>query len=232
MLIMKKVMNFSAVLFFLGLATAVMGQFSLGVKGGMQWVDVKAPIVDEVEQISDFQAIRTAHFGLVSEYEIADFFAVQPELSYTTKGFKVDEQFDINLFNVPVPLGARAYTRFNYLEMPLLAKAKIGNDVVEGYVLAGPTFGYALNGNIQTRANFLVEIDVFESRIDLDELGYNRFEVGGMAGLGFAVKTNSGKIFADARYSHGFTESYDVPLLTERVQNEAIAVSVGYMVQF
>ncbi|MCB0618822.1 MAG: PorT family protein [Saprospiraceae bacterium] len=218
----------------LALASAQLSaQVSFGIKAGWNFVNVKTPsIVSEVEQVPDFKTITTRQFGFVSELELNDHFALQGELLHTGKGFKLNENFDLELFGLPLPVGAVAVTKVHYLEMPLLAKAKFGNEVVEGYVVAGPTFGYAINGKVTTRAKVLVEVDLFDTKLDLDAIGYERFEVGGVLGAGMAFKAGNGKLFFDGRYTRGFTESYDVPLLSEKVQNKGFSLSAGYLYSF
>lgn len=205
--------------------------FSLGVKAGVQNANINAPdFIEDMSVIPDFKPIVTANFGLVSEIGLHKNFAIQPELVYTTKGTQIDENFNVDLFNVPVPLGVTAISKFNYLEMPLLAKAKFGNELANFYVVAGPTFGYALNGRLETRAKVLVEVDLFDTPIDLDAVNYQRWEVGGTAGFGVSVNTgNGGQLFLDARYTHGFSQPYDIPIVREKVQHKNIGLNIGFM---
>ncbi len=204
--------------------------FSIGLKGGAQLANVKAPgVFQDLSFLPDFQAITTPNIGVVTEINLHPNFSIQPELSWTQKGFQLNENFDVNLFNVPVPLGVTAITKFNYLEMPLLAKAKFGNF----YLLAGPTFGYALNGNLKTRADlFITEIDLTNTDINLDKVGYERWEVGGMAGAGVSIPVfnGGGQIFLDARYSHGFTQPYDIPVVHEKVFHKNFGFNIGFTV--
>ncbi len=203
-------------------------QFSLGFKMGAQRANVQVPdIINDVEFLPDFKTITTTNFGVVSELELHPNFAIQPELSYVTKGFKVPENFDLELFNVPLLVGITAVSQFRYIEMPLLAKAKLGNF----YLLAGPTFGYAMKGNLETRARLILEYDLFDTKINLDNVGYERWEVGGMVGGGFAIPAfNGGQIFLDARYSHGFTQPYDIPVVHEKVQHKSFGLNVGFLI--
>ena len=225
---MKTLLKTTALILALAFSLNTQAQkISIGLKAGVQQANVATPdIIQDLEFLPDFQSITTPNFGITSEIGLHPNFAIQPELAYTVKGFKVNENFDLNLFNIPLPVGATAISQFHYLELPLLAKAKFGNF----YVLAGPTFGYALNGNLKTRAKFLVEIDLFDTKINLDEVGYERWEVGGMAGAGVSFPVfNGGQIFLDARYSHGFTQPYDIPLVHEKVQHKNFGVNVGFM---
>ncbi len=204
---------------------------SFGIKTGVQSANVKVPgFIGDISQIPDFKPITTFNVGVVSEIGLHKNFAIQPELNFTQKGFQIKEGTDLNLFKVPVPVGVTAISKFNYLEMPLLAKAKFGNEKANFYMVAGPTFGYAMSGSLDTRAKLLVEVDLFKTSIDLDAVGYERWEVGGMAGGGVSVNTGNGsQLFLDVRYTHGFSQPYDIPIVRERVQHNSIGVNVGFM---
>ena len=113
--------------------------------------------------------------------------------------------------------------------MPVLAKAKFGNEKTNFYVVAGPTFGYATGGSLDTRAKLLIEIDLFKTDINLDAVGYERWEVGGMAGAGVNFNVGNGNnLFFDVRYAHGFSQPYDIPIVRERVQHNSIGFNVGF----
>lgn len=206
-------------------------EISFGIKTGIQSANVNAPdFIEDIALVPDFKPITTVNVGVVSEIEFHPNFALQPELVYTTKGAKINENFDVNLFDVPLPVGVTAISKFNYLEMPVLAKAKFGNESANFYLVAGPTFGYALNGKLETRAKLLVEVDLYDTPINLDAVNYERFEVGGMAGAGFSVRMpNGSQLFLDARYSHGFTQPYDIPIVREKVQHKNFGVNIGFM---
>ena len=227
---MKTIGKVFALLAILSFTNTLTAQVSLGVKGGMNIARVKAP--EFINSVVEFKKVRNLTIGVVSELGLTENFALQSELNFTTKGFKLNEGLDLQLFGFDVPLGVTAVTEFTYLELPVLAKAKFGNERVEGYLYAGPTFGYALNGNITTRAKILIEFDLFDTDLDLDNIGYNRFEIAGTIGGGVAFKSDNGKFFLDGRYNHGFTEVYDVPLIAERVENRNVNLTAGYLWTF
>lgn len=221
-----------AFLFFFGMQQQNFAQeFSLGLKTGVQSANVKVPgFIQDASFLPDFKSVATYNVGVVGELSFGQNFAIQTDLNYTQKGFQLNEDFDLSLFNIPLPVGATAISKFQYLEMPLLAKAKFGTGNTQLYLLAGPTFGYALSGNLKTRARFIFEVDVSDTNINLDAVNYERFEVGGMAGVGFNVNTGFGQFFMDARYSHGFTQPYDIPLVHERVQHYNLGLNAGILI--
>ncbi len=211
------------------LTTATAQNVSLGFRGGVHFPNVYT--TDGIDNLTpDFKTYTATNIAAVAEISIGEHFALQPELAYVGKGFKVAEDFALDLFNIPLPVGVTAESRFNYLELPVLAKYKFGNDMVGGYVTAGPTVGYALNGRLITRANALVDFKVSDSNIDLDAINYERFDVGGAVGAGFTVNTTFGQLFADARYTRGFTQLYDIPVIDEKIRNQSFGVNIGFLV--
>ncbi len=200
-----------------------------GIKTGVQSADVRVPgFIEDASFLPDFRPLATWQAGGVAQWVLHPHFSLQGELLYTQKGFQLNEDFDLTLFQVPVPTGVTAISRFHYVEMPLLAKVSIGQGPAKAYVIAGPTFGYALSGDLRTRARFLVELDLTRSSIDLDAVNYQRFEVGGLAGVGLSVDTGLGQFFVDARFQHGFSQPYDIPVVRERVQHFNYGLSAGF----
>lgn len=217
------------VIALLGFASqSVFAQLSIGVKGGANWAnfyttEVLGDITPDLKNIDEF------HFGVVGELGITKHFAVQSEVNFIKKGVKIKEGFNANVFNVAVPLGVTSEARFSYVEVPLLAKVKFGNGPLQAYAIAGPTFGYATSGKLDNTANVLVELNVGTVNLDLNQINYERFEVGAAAGLGGTLKLGGVQIFADARYQVGFTELYDIPVVEEKVKNKGLALSAGVM---
>jgi hypothetical protein len=203
-------------------------QLSVGVKGSVNWANVyTTEVLGEVTP--DFKSIDEFNFGLVGELGLTKHFAVQSELNFIRKGFEIAEGFNANLFNVEIPLGITSEARFSYIEIPLLAKVKFGEGPLQAYAIAGPTFGYATSGRLDNKANVLVPINLGSVDINLDQINYERFEVGALAGVGANLDLGSVSIFADARYNLGFTELYDIPIVEEKIKNKGFALSAGIM---
>jgi len=215
---------------FCSLFTVATAQdISFGLRGGVNFANVYT--TDGLDNLTpDFKSYEAINLAAVAEIGITENFAFQPELAFISKGFVVAEDFDLELFNVPLPVGATAESRFRYLELPLLAKYKFGGEGLNAYVTAGPTLGYAMSGRLITRANALLDFQLSDSNIDLDAIDYERFEVGALVGLGVAVNTSFGQLFADARYQRGFTQLYDIPVVEEQIRNQGIALNVGFLI--
>ena len=225
-----KKLSFAALLMiaFVTLSTA---QVSIGVRAGYAVNNVYT--TDGLGAIApDFENLDEVNIGIVAEIPVTSQFSFQPELAYTTKGFGLRQGFDAELLGVNLPVGARAETRIKYIEMPLLAKYKFGQDALQAYVTAGPTIGFAADGQIDTYANVLLEVDLGSVPLNLDNLDYQRLEIGATVGAGLQLDMGPVQAFTDVRYFRGFTELYDIPLVNEKVRNTGFGFNAGIMVPF
>jgi len=222
----------SALLFASLLATffsPLTAQVNVGVRAGSHWANVKGTEATD-NLTKSFDAIRSNEFAVFAEIPLFAGLSIQPELAYTTKGFAYDQDANVNLFNIDLPIGAHAESRFRYVEAPILAKYAFGEKAFRAYVAAGPTFGYATKGKIVTMANLLIDLKVGETPINLDGNNFNRFEVGAAVGGGVELDINFAKLFADVRYKHGFTEVYDIPVVEEKVSHKGFNLNVGFAI--
>ena len=226
---MKKSILATALFAFIGYGMLSAQDISLGAKIGYNWNNVSAPAFNGT---LDFKKMTNVNFGLVAQIGLTDNFSIQPELNYTQKGFRMQASKDITIYDVPIPLGVSAVTAIKYIDMPVLAKYKFGGQGASGYIFAGPSVGYALSGNLETHAQVIIDIKVASTPINLDNVNYNRFEVGGVVGAGFEVPIGNAKLFAEGRYTHGFNEVYEVPIIGAKVKNQSFGVSAGFTVPF
>lgn len=226
---MKRIQQVLTIAALLLSATYSYAQISVGAKVGVytSFIDV-TDAVDGLTQ--NVEGLTTATFGIVSEIGISENFAFQPELLYTTKGFKISEGLNINLGGFPIPAGVTASTKINYLEVPLLAKYKFGNEGLRFNVTAGPVVSYAANAHLDTRANLLLDLNPIKTNIDLDALNYERLEISASIGVGMEYDTDNGAFFADARYVHGFSDLYNAPVVDLNLKNRGVGVTLGYRV--
>jgi hypothetical protein len=149
--------------------------------------------------------------SVVAEFPVLDFFAFQPELSFIQKGYKMN-------FTI---LDTTLETRYilNYIEAPLLLKGVFGTETVKGYVLAGPTFGYAFNG--------FEKLDGQKNDISFEHK--QRFEIGLQFGIGFGLDLGPGTFFLDGRYGLGITDVDDSKEFDIVWKNRGINIGMGYL---
>ncbi len=202
-------------------------QLLVGVRGGVGLSNVSTP--DLVKAIApDIRYMPGFEIGLMSEYLLSEHLSLQGELIYREKGFRIAEQTSLDLFKIDFPLGVRVDTRLHYLDLPLQLKYTFGNGPIRGYLSAGPQIGYALNGRINTRANFLVDWELGNIPINFGSANNQRFDVSGVAGAGVEFDTGHGNVFADVRYTQGFMDSFDVPLVDFNIKHHGFSFGIGY----
>lgn len=154
-----------------------------GIKGGL---NVSNLYVDEV---NDENSRFGFNVGLYAQLFSSEFFAIQPELLYSTKGTKTMYDF---------PLGGEGSTKFNlnYLEVPVLAVIKLGPAVELQF---GPYWGYLLAANITQDG------DGGDDYQELDRDAFTSWDFGLAGGLGI----NFGATQIGARYNYGLREIAD-----------------------
>ncbi|HRD79652.1 MAG: PorT family protein [Saprospiraceae bacterium] len=226
---MKTTLQLAAFSIAFCLGITLSAQVSLGFRTGATWSNVQAS--EGLDALApDFKTISGFNVAAVAEIAFGNNFSLQPELAFTRKGFGIKEDFNIDLFELPLPVGFRNDTRVNYVELPLLAKYKFGDENAQFYLMAGPSAGYATNGRLLTRAKLLlIDVKVLDTPINLDAVNYERLEVGAVAGAGVNINLGGTKLFFDGRYSHSFTQVYDIPVIEDRVSNRGFSINAGLM---
>ena len=206
----------------------VHAQVALGLKTGALFNTVR--VTDGLDALApDFSYAAGFTVGGVAEINIGQYFAVQPEFNYAQKGFRRQESEGVNIGNMEVPIGATATFRTHYLELPVLAKLKIGNETVKAYFAAGPSVGYAADAQLITRPRLFFEFDPIRTDINLGNLGYERWEFSGVGAAGVQFNLNGVQWYLEGRYVHGFTELYDFPLINEKILNRGVSFTTGVM---
>jgi Outer membrane protein beta-barrel domain len=220
----------------LGIVTSFMmlnihAQISVGVKIGANFADTRVDGL--LENLAPEQTSFTGFTaGVMAEIPMINGLSFRPELNYIQKGFTVSQSFDVDLIGIDMEVGAKARTRINYVELPLLLKYSIGSDMARVYAIAGPSIAYAANAELNPVATFIVDFNLPSIPINLDNNIYNRWEISGVLGAGGEVKAGSGKVFADARYNIGLTNMLNNPVVDLRIKNQGFSVSAGYAYSF
>lgn len=223
-----KNMMLAAVLLFA--ATFVQAQeVQLGLRAGVNLGNVRATEILDVAA-PDFNTLASFQASAFADIPVAGSFAFQPELSYNRKGFQFADGMGVDLFGIELPVGVRTNTSFDYLETALLGKVYFGEGNTRFYAVAGPSFGYATVGQVKVSTVGIVELDLSSFNLDLSTIGYEQFEVSGIVGGGVAIPAGTGTVQIDARYQHGFTQLYDIPLVAESLRNQGFILSAGYAI--
>ncbi|MFZ1749958.1 MAG: porin family protein [Saprospiraceae bacterium] len=228
---MKKLSSLHIATILLCFAFSANSQISVGVKVGANMADTR--VDGSLQNLAPNQTTFAGYtFGVIADIPVINQFSFRPELNYIQKGFTVAQSFDVEIIGIDMPIGAKARTRINYVEMPLLMKYNLGNETAKAYIIAGPNVSYAANAELRPVASLLIDFNLPSINIDLGNNIYNRWELSGTLGAGGEVKAGNGKIFADARYNIGFTNMLNNPVVDLRLKNQGFNLSAGYAYTF
>lgn len=190
---MKKL--FLAATILLASISIAEAQTGFGIRGGGNLSNLAGDLKNKslYENKVGFHAGAFLNFPITGE-----FFSIQPELIYSQKGFENSEEEFTILLDTYKRTGT---VNYNYLDLPVLAKIKAGPIYFEG----GPQASYLLNVNNKTKVYRNGNLES-SSTTERDKEGMKEFELGYVAGLGFA--TNSG-ISLGLRYNGSFNDFVD-----------------------
>lgn len=191
---MKKLL--SIFVFVLIASMAAQAQSGIGIRGGANFSNLEGDLRNE----SRYESKVGFHGGITYGIGVVDnFFFIQPELLYSTKGFKYQDT------EIPNPAGGtierEGSMNYNYIDLPVFAKIKAGPIYFE----AGPQASYLLGVNNKITESLNGE-RYSSTTTERDIEGLRRFEVGYAAGIGFA--TNSG-ISLGIRYNGSLSDFVD-----------------------
>lgn len=149
-----------------------------GIKGGFN----ASTLYYDNANANDRRERYGFHAGVFAQIPAGDYFAIQPELLYTTKGASAN-------YNV-IGLTGRNTFRMNYAELPVLATFKLGNTAE---IQAGPYAAYLLNSDISSNG------DLGNGTAQLNRDAFNKMDYGIAGGLNLYF----GKAFLGIRYGQG-----------------------------
>lgn len=201
----------SAILLVFTLSTASVSAQGLtgGLKAGMNIANIHG---DDVEDMWDSK-IGICAGGFIT-CRLSDLFAIQPELLFTMKGAKAEEEVFGETMKVTM--------KMNYLEIPVLAKLSIPTPgTVKPSLFVGPSLAIKLSGKAK------VEYAGESAEADIEELKSTDFGLVFGGGIDFAL--GQGKLTVDARYTLGLTTTREPEDEEEvDVKNGVISIMVGY----
>jgi len=178
----------------------------LGVKLGYNFAKQSGDIpAGETEK-----SLNSFYAGVFMDKDLIPLLDLRIGVDYSPKGAKTEN--------------AVGYTqaKINYLEIPVLAKVKLG----PLYVLGGVYGAYALNGKVETDvAGVVVSAD-----IDFDDAELKKFDYGMKFGAGFQVGLGPLHAFAQAEYGFGLQNLNKGD--GDDVKNNVLSVSAGVVIGF
>ncbi len=125
-------------------SSAIFAQTKFGVKGGVNFANVNVK-EDESPFSMSPSSITSFHVTGLADIPVSSIFSLQPGLSFTGKGFKVDMSEDGNTY--------KATANVYYLEIPINAVAKFPAGSGKFFIGAGPYAGIGLTGKTKTETS-------------------------------------------------------------------------------
>lgn len=204
----------------ISVASAQQAQF--GIKGGLGLASVTGDDVKGAKRLAGFQA------GVMADFGLNESFSFHPELLYSQKGAKREEEYSYFIGGVSTVSNYNAKARLHYVDLPLLVRAKLAGFFVE----AGPQVGllvgqraqYTTVTNTYSPTGTLLASDR-EDDTDTSSDDLHKLDVGYVLGLGYHLPLG---LEAGVRYNGGITKvakgSAD-----SRVYNSVIQFQLGYL---
>ena len=167
---------------------------------------------------------------IYSDIPVGNGFYVSPSVAYQQRAFEVGESLTLNIFEVPIPIGASARIHTKYLQGATDLKYKFGNDKIKGVVRAGPYVGYALDGRADLMLNSIINIKVASIPFNTNGKLLDPWEFGASAGAGFEVKAGPGVFSLEGTYQRSFSDFTDIPFVDVGLKNHAWGANIGYAI--
>ena len=215
-------------LLFSQATVAQQNKWSIGIKGG----GTIASVMRSDAQIlnTNFRAVplfQRYTGGLAVQYLTENNFGLQVEFNYVQKGW---EERPIDLTTLRRSSDRFYRVNLDYAEVPVLAHGYFGKKNTRIFANAGVYLAYLLDSTVE-RANVAEDDDI---KLFYVERYQNPFDFGVRGGGGFEVVTNVGMFQLEGSYSWGINSIMDkgIDQIPNIVQNNTIALTLGYYVQF
>lgn len=190
-----------------------------GIRGGFNYSTPSlskiftSPGPDEIDSVSP----TGTSYGVFLELKAAKSFFIQPEFNVVQKELS-SEISDLGEQSIKTALVT------NNFEVPILAKVKLGPQILNLTLFAGPNFEYSRSQFSEKTTTLKGETSNEQKpgikRIEIDSDSYDPYGYSNIAGFGVNIKTNNMHIFADYRYNFDFKN-------LDTVRHEGFIQSLG-----
>jgi len=183
----------SAAMLVAGAASA--SPWHVGARGGINVSSLRGAFAD----VSDPRWQVTPTVGGFMEAEVAPALSLGVEVNYVQKGAKFGGTGTDETGNPTAAL--EAHLVLEYADVPILLRVLLPETgPVRPYVVAGPTFGFALNGTVRSKG--MTDRNVGDDMKTLD--------VGATGGVGVRIAAVGSSLDVEARYATSFSDLWDV----------------------
>lgn len=228
---MKTVRNSLAAILILITGVFAKAQISIGARGGASLAKTTGNGGFVENFTGNLNYIVSGNGGVFLQVPIVRGLSFRPELAYKQSGAGISSDNLLDLVGVNIPLGGSLKQRLTYIQAPLLLQYDFGyqDNHVKPYLIVGPSFNYLADGKIVSRADLIL----FRTQPMRTSIGlgmFNRFEVGGIGGVGLSFDLGNAKLFLEGRYERGFTRVYDTPMVQVPVYNQSFSALAGFSI--
>lgn len=175
------------ILFCFGVQASAQSTLSLGFQAGLNYAD--ASTSPNFGEISTRMGLMV---GGYLEISLSDVFSIQPELFEIQKGAESSVQTESGPSIVK--------WKFEYAELPILVKVKLGLNQVRAFVFAGPNIGIKTQAESEVTLGTQSQTSDIRDQIKSTEISFD-FGIGGEYRIDSTVA-----LIASIRYSHGLTD--------------------------
>lgn len=179
--------------------------------------------------------ISSAVLGLHADYSLDKNLSVRSGIKKTRRGFEVGVTTGIDLLGINVPVGVKAATEIDYIEVPLMLMYKINaGSKIRPYVGLGSGLSYATKANLRTKATAILDFTLGNTEIQLDSPNYNRTLTMGYALAGVEIPYGRhGHWIVEVEHSRSFTDFVSEDFLVDAGgRHSGIGINVGYGIRF
>ncbi len=211
---MKKALVALLALGLVGSLAYGQGLTGKGIKVGLNLANVSGDDIEDNKMQLGFA------FGAFITYSFNEMFAIQPEVLYSMKGFKIESDEEYG----GVTASYEQKNHLNYLEIPVLFKfmPKMEGSFAPN-IFAGPALGIKMSATYD--AEITIDGQTESSDGDLEDIKSIDFGLAFGAGADFEV--GPGKVTFDARYTLGLSTIDDSEAEAD-VKNGVITFMLGY----
>jgi hypothetical protein len=201
------------VLFWLGSFSLINAQTKITAFGSYGMSDIQVSGLGILDLLDPYiKPIAQYTAGLQFEKEIGNHISFLTGAQYTSRGFTAKEDFNVNVFGLDLPLGARIDTRLQYIEVPLMLK---------------------YSGKLQPKIDAIISWKLPAININLQNDMYNRLDISAVVGAGVNIPTNeTGSIQFDINYRHSLNDMFLDKITDIRIKSHGLSVGVGYTMRF
>jgi hypothetical protein len=190
-------------------AATTAGAIAQPVIGFRLGLSMSRASIESTEFVGD-QAWLTAFAGGGYVRFGAGTIALQPELTYVTKGVRFEEQ----------GLDEAVIIQVDYIEVPVLLFLGLGTAAATPYVVVGPALSFEVACSID---------DPILGKEDCGDEGRKKMDVGAMFGAGLALPAGPGSIVVDGRFNLGLIDVTDDES-DESFKHRALLFTAGYQI--